>query len=109
MDAMFELIAIPMAIATVCTLGYVGSKALLFGLVKPEDVESDSPVFKPPAGNEETLPPRKPAARLLPSYFKRVSSNSPGVQPALRSNPRTTLASGALARESFTIVLLAMD
>ena len=44
---MFELITIPMAIATMCAIGYVGSRILLFGLVKPEDVESDLPVEGP--------------------------------------------------------------
>ena len=106
---MFELIAIPMAIAAVCTLGYVGSKILLFGLVKPEDVDSDCPAFKPQKGTKETLPARKPVVRSLPSDFKRVSFNSRRVLSTLGSQPRIPQASGALARQSFTIVLPAMD
>jgi hypothetical protein len=71
---MIKLIAIPVAIATVCTLGYVGSRILLLGLVKPEDVDSDSPIFGPQAKSEKALPVRKPVARSLLSHFKRVAS-----------------------------------
>jgi protein-tyrosine phosphatase len=106
---MFELIAIPMAIATVCALGYMGSRILLFGLVKPEDVESDLPIFGPPSGNDKVLPERKPVARSLPSHFQRVASKSPGVQSSVMSYPPVTQAIGALACQSFMTVLPAMD
>lgn len=71
---MFKLIAIPMVIATVCTLGYMGSRIFLFGLVKPEDVESDLPIFRPQRGSEKVLPDRKPVARSLPAHSKRAAS-----------------------------------
>jgi len=105
---MVELIAIPMAIATVL-LGYMGSRILLFGLVKPEDVESDLPIFGLQSGNDKVFPERKSVARSLPSHFQRVASKSPGVQSSVRSHPPVTQAMDALARQSFTIVLPALD
>lgn len=106
---MFTLIAIPIAIATACTFGYVGSRILLFGLVKPEDVESDLPICGSQSGNDEVLPERKPVARSLPSYSQRLASKSPGVQSSVRSYPPATQAIGALARQSFMTVLPALD
>lgn len=107
--AMFTLIAIPIAIATACTLGYMGSRILLFGLVKPEDVESDLPIFEPQSGKDKVLPERKPVARSLPSHFQRVASKPPGVQSSIRNYPSVTQAIGGLARQSFTTVLTALD
>ncbi len=108
MDTMFKLIAIPIAIATVCTLGYMGSKILLFGLVKPEDVESDLSILGLQSGNDKVLPERKPVARSLLSHFKRASK-SPGLRSSVSSHPPITQAVDALARQSFMTVLPAMD
>jgi protein-tyrosine phosphatase len=105
---MFTLIAIPFAIATACTLGYMGSKILLFGLVKPEDVESDLETLSQ-SGNDKVLPERKPVARSLPSHFQRVVSKPASVQSRVSSHPPTTQTIGALARQSFMAVLPALD
>jgi protein-tyrosine phosphatase len=106
---MFTLIIIPIAIAMVCTLGYMGSRKLLFGLVKPEDVESDLPIFGLQPANDKVLPERKPVARSLRPHFQRVAFNAPGAQSSVRSYPPVTQAIGALACQSFMTVLPAMD
>ena len=71
---MFMLIVGLIAIATVCVFGYIGSQVLLFGLVKPEDVESKTPIVKRQSGQDNIFPERKPVARSLTSHYKRANS-----------------------------------
>jgi len=71
---MFRLIVVPVAIATVCILGYMGSRILSFGLVKPEDVESPPPTVGGDSKYATILPNRKPVARSLTGRYKRVDT-----------------------------------
>ena len=89
---MFGLITIAMAVATLGALGYVGSRVLLFGLVKPEDVESDLRVARPQSPDEKVLPERKPVARSLAS---NLGTKLPGLQSPERSHSPTTQTIGA--------------
>ncbi len=68
---MSHWIAVPVAVTGLTTLGYLVSRILLFGLVKPEDVETS--ISQIETEKLSSLPSRKPAARTLPARPNRVA------------------------------------
>ena len=104
---MFELITILMAIATMCALGYVGSRILLFGHVKSEDVESDLPVARAAQSpGKKVLRELKPMAR---SPASRLRAKLRGRQSTVRSHSPTTQTIGAIAYQRCTTAIPAID
>jgi protein-tyrosine phosphatase len=103
---MFGLITIAMAIATLGALGYVGFRVLLFGLVKPEDVESNLRVARSQLPDEKVFVKRKPVARSVAS---KLGAKLPSLQSPVRSHSPTTQTFGALACQNSPTVIPTID
>ena len=73
-DAMLKIFVIVMAIATACTCGHMGARILLFGLVKPEDVDPESLIWQSQSAKEDIVSDRKAVRRSVLGRRKDAAS-----------------------------------